>query len=375
MSHKKIKNEPAYTVHPYEIAFCGFSRTGKTTLITRLIKKFSKNYKVAYLKHNVHGFEVDHDGKDTYQASRSGARSIFIGDADHCAIIQNGPYNLTRYQDVFLENDFAFIEGYKCSPIPKIIFIDEDEEILEDIRNNPLENILAFCGVKDVYPALPVDVPYFQRDDIRGVQTLIDRFFQEQAAKIPVFGLVLAGGKSTRMKKDKSRIHYHGQSQIEYCYGLLSKVCQKIFISNRDDQSMMAEHKNLPQIHDVFLNMGPLGGILSAMTAYPRAAWLVLACDLPFVTLKTLEQLISQRNPFKMATAYRSADDHWPEPLCAIYEPKGFLLAMKSIACGINCPRKILAQSDVEIILQGDQNVLENVNSPEEYIRAIKRIQ
>ena len=50
-------------------------------------------------------------------------------------------------------------------------------------------------------------------------------------------------------------------------------------------------------------------------------AWLVLACDLPFLDRATLQHLIAQRASARLATAYRSSSDGQPEPLCAIFEP------------------------------------------------------
>jgi molybdenum cofactor guanylyltransferase len=47
----------------------------------------------------------------------------------------------------------------------------------------------------------------------------------------------------------------------------------------------------------------------------------VLACDLPFLTDAALAQLLEERDPTALATAYRSAHDGLPEPLCAIWEP------------------------------------------------------
>ena len=81
------------------------------------------------------------------------------------------------------------------------------------------------------------------------------------------------------MKVDKSILHYHGMTQVEYAFQLLQKYCDKIFISNRKEQTELQGHNVAPQIHDQpeFSDMGPIGGILSAMTTHPQAAWLVLA--------------------------------------------------------------------------------------------------
>ena len=134
----------------------------------------------------------------------------------------------------------------------------------------------------------------------------------------PLYGLILTGGKSTRMGKDKALLNYHGKTQTEFCYELLEGFCDKVFISNRKDQSVVQGHKGLPQIHDHenYSGIGPLAGILSSMQKYPKAAWLVLACDLPYVCAKTIKHLIEHRNSKRLATAYQSSHDQLPEPLC-----------------------------------------------------------
>ena len=196
--------------------------------------------------------------------------------------------------------------------------------------------------------------------------------FMKRSRKVPLYGLVLAGGKSTRMKKDKSLLEYHGKKQALYCFDLLGQFCDQVFISNRKEQSRLAAYRNLPQIHDVFVDIGPLGGILSAMIRHPKSAWLVLACDLPFVNGYTIKALIKKRNLSKMATAYRSTyGPNLPEPLCAIYEPKAMFQLLQFLAQGIQCPRAILLRSDTHLVTQSLGVSLDNVNSPQEYREAL----
>lgn len=194
-----------------------------------------------------------------------------------------------------------------------------------------------------------------------------ERLSEDSKTEVPLYGLVLAGGKSSRMKTDKSLLEYHGRSQTKYCFDLLSQLCESVFLSNRNDQSGLPSHKDLPQIHDTFLNMGPLDGILTAMARYPHAAWLVLACDLPFVDKDVLSVLLEKRDPSKIATAYRSTNDDLPEPLCAIYEPRSIFSLLKFLTDGDTCPRKILINSDIHLIEQDRKISLENINNPEEY--------
>jgi molybdopterin-guanine dinucleotide biosynthesis protein A len=188
----------------------------------------------------------------------------------------------------------------------------------------------------------------------------------------PIFGLVLAGGKSTRMKKDKASLQYHDKIQSAHCFDLLTPLCERVFISKRRHQRNRKGETVLPRIddHDGFAGIGPLGGILSAMAENPKAAWLVLACDLPFVTKKILAELIAKRAPERIATAYQSRHDGLPEPLCAIYEPRAQARLKKFFKKGIFCPRKILIQSDTRLLRPGDKKALDNVNTSVEYAQA-----
>ncbi len=184
-----------------------------------------------------------------------------------------------------------------------------------------------------------------------------------------LYGLVLVGGKSTRMKQDKASLKYHGQEQSVYCFNLLNRFCSKVFLSNRKEQKESSGQKGFPQIHDAaaFLDIGPLAGILSAMEKYPKVSWLVLACDIPFVDEKTIQYLIDHRNPVKIATAFKSVHDNLPEPLCAIYESHAQKNLRDSIKKGIQCPRKILINSDTELLTPPDKKALDNINYPQEY--------
>lgn len=182
----------------------------------------------------------------------------------------------------------------------------------------------------------------------------------------PVFGLVLAGGASTRMRTDKATLQYHGQTQLEWAYDLVSQVCAAMFVSVRPDQREEPIRSRYPQIVDREIGVGPLAGIHAALLAHPKAAWLVVACDLPFLTEAVLRRLLEQRDPSRVATAYRSAHDTLPEPLCAIWEPASSSLVAAQLASGKQCPRKLLINAACKLIELPDARALDNVNTPEE---------
>ncbi len=187
-----------------------------------------------------------------------------------------------------------------------------------------------------------------------------------------LYGLILAGGFSKRMGQDKALMAYHGKPQIEYVQDLLNAYCQEFFLSKRSNQST---YNNFPSINDTeeFSDIGPLGGILSAMKAYPNVSWLIMACDLPFVTNETLRYLIENRKEQSLATAFKSAHDDLPEPLCTIWEGHGYNKIQDFLKNGLRCPRKILINGGIHLIEQKNLRWLDNVNDQNEYKEALQR--
>lgn len=187
----------------------------------------------------------------------------------------------------------------------------------------------------------------------------------------PVYGLVLAGGRSTRMGRDKAGIEFQGRSQLERAFGLLEPLTARSFVSVRPDQQDDPLRTRFPQIVDLPDGAeGPTRGIRAAQQAHPEAAWLVVACDLPLLDAATLQNLIARRDPARIATAYRSGHDGLPEPLCAIWEPASAAPLAAFIAGGRNCPRKFLIQSDTLLLEQPRPDSLDNVNTPAELAAA-----
>jgi molybdopterin-guanine dinucleotide biosynthesis protein A len=192
--------------------------------------------------------------------------------------------------------------------------------------------------------------------------------------KTEVYGLILAGGKSSRMNTDKGELQYHAAtSQRSFLYQLLQKYCTKTFISCRGDQ-VAALQKEEAYIADENLYKGPLNGILSAYHLHPGKAWMVVAVDLPHVTDTTIAALINQRDDLKPATAYATKASKIPEPLIAIWEPTALSEVEKYIQAGNACPRKFLIGQDIKIIFPTEDTELFNANYYSEYLEAKNRM-
>jgi molybdopterin-guanine dinucleotide biosynthesis protein A len=185
----------------------------------------------------------------------------------------------------------------------------------------------------------------------------------------PLNGLVLAGGKSRRMGTDKDLIKWNGREQRYYMADMLNKFCEEVYISYRPEQAkdVDAAYKTLP---DTFLNMGPFGGILSALRSQRDKAWLVVACDLPLLDDEAIRFLIVNRASQNIATTYESPFDGLPEPLITIWEPESYPVLLNYLGKDITCPRKVLMNSDPLILKSPNPNALMNVNTPGDAAKA-----
>jgi molybdopterin-guanine dinucleotide biosynthesis protein A len=176
------------------------------------------------------------------------------------------------------------------------------------------------------------------------------------------------------MKRDKAELAYRGEPQLARAQALLRKHVAEAFVSVRADQANDPARASHPTICDAPGASGPTAGILAAQDAHPEAAWLVLACDLPYLDDTTLGYLTAHRDATRVATAFRSAHDGEPEPLCAIWEPASRALLASYVAGGGRCPRKFLGSHATHLLALPRSNALDNVNAADEYWAAMESI-
>ncbi|MEP0546949.1 MAG: molybdopterin-guanine dinucleotide biosynthesis protein B [Rhodothermales bacterium] len=364
-----------FTYHPFEVALCGYSGAGKTTLACRLLARWADRYHVGFVKHDAHRFEMDEPGKDTHRAAEAGAAGVMINDPRHFARISTLPYSTFERATAFLDADFVLAEGFKRSDLPKLLLLDPDGRAEREYRDGRFTNVLAVVGPAERPEGL--GVPLFHRDDVDDVAELIESHVRRQA-EAPLYGLVLVGGESRRMGRPKWALDYRGEPQAARTARLLGTVCERVFLSVRPGQAV----EGMPEaerIEDRFPAWGPSTGILSAMEAHPEAAWLVAACDLPFLDARTLEDLVAGRDPLKLATAYRSthggSHEGLPEPLCAVWEPRARLRLLQAAGLGMACPRKVLIESVPRLLDLANARALDNANTPGEYEAARAALQ
>lgn len=188
-------------------------------------------------------------------------------------------------------------------------------------------------------------------------------------------GFILAGGASSRMGEDKSRLSLGGRTFVGNAAGALRAVAARVcVVSSRAD----AESHGLPVAEDLRAGLGALGGLHAALDAC-RAEWAaVVACDLPFVTGELLARLLSECTTETDAVVPVQEDGR-VQPLCALYRARVCLGQVEEMMReGELRPRVLLRRVRSRLVafeelrdLAGSARFFLNVNTPEDYARAI----
>ena len=157
------------------VSIVGKSNSGKTTLLEKIIPELVKRgYRVATIKHNLHGFDIDHEGKDSYRHKKAGAHTTIVSSPHQLALIQDVDHNysLDEIRDRYIKNvDIILTEGYKGNPFPKI-------EVFRKALKRPLlcakeDNLFAVAADTK----LDIDVPCFDINDAKSIVDLIENKF------------------------------------------------------------------------------------------------------------------------------------------------------------------------------------------------------
>lgn len=376
--HTNLERRSNDTFATNELVLLG----AKCRIIADVVREVSEklsNYKLAYFDAS-HAIDVAKNKLSEYVFHHEG----------NVQITTSGNINKFQQRLDFAQFDFVFINGNHYAGCKQIVFLDLEKEGSINKRIDQISDVQFFIktskevaifqSLKDKFPNWK-EFPQYELADIVNISNHITELIKETISNVK--GLVLVGGKSTRMGTDKSQLNYFGKPQKEHVKELLENNKLDTFYSVRPFNSAQGDKKELnvisnsaekPQeITDSFLNLGPFGGICSAFQKDPNSAWLVLATDVPFVDDEVIQLLLKNRNPSKVATAIKGKGKEFVEPLITIYEPKAYPVLLQYLAQGYSCPRKMLINSDVEII-EVDDSLIRNINTPEEFELAKKEL-
>jgi molybdopterin-guanine dinucleotide biosynthesis protein A len=362
--HAKLKLRDNDNFAANEVSFVGT----KCDVISRLVQQVSEkmtSYKLAYLDAS-HNENIKIKSIETVTFHHKGTVNISF----------NSALNKFNQRIQFSQFDFVFINGNHYPGFKQILILDNSKKTSVLKRLDQLNNIqfvIKMTNDTEYFDFLITHNPQIENllcyhiDEIDKISKHIENLIKEKIA--PIHGLVLAGGKSLRMGIDKGTLNFYGKNQRDIAFELLEKHHLKTFLSVREEQEISIKNK----ITDKYIGLGPFGAICSAFQENPDVAWLVIATDLPFVNDDVIQKLLQHRNPSKAATTIKGKNKQFPEPLITIWEPKSYTLLLNYLAQGYSCPRKVLINSDIEIV-EVDDHLIRNINTPEDFNTAYKEI-
>ena len=134
------------------------------------------------------------------------------------------------------------------------------------------------------------------------------------------YGLVICGGKSSRMGMDKSQVSYHQKEQRYHAYEMLQRLVEKVFLCCNH---MQATSIHAPYLHLTdykrYKNIGPMGALISAYKLFPGKNFVVVGCDYPFLSQATMNIFVSSIVNKKQPVAFYNKTIDLYEPLLAFY--------------------------------------------------------
>lgn len=284
------------------IAFCGYSGSGKTTLLVDLIGELvRRGLRVAAIKHDAHGLQIDTPGKDSDRLFRAGANVHVRGPGE--GLIRHhrdGDEDLASAVDrMRADHDVVLIEGHKATPWPKVWLLSPDE------TGPPPE-------VTRVEVVLP-------RDDRRLASVLpwITRRLARDWLDTPVRMGVLIGGASLRMGRPKHLLESDGATLVERLFHSANeRNLSPALLGAGDVPSSLAGVTRLPDPPGI---AGPLAGLVSAMRWDPDCAWVLAAVDMPLLDAACFDWLLSHRAPGRIGVV--PIIDGEPQSTFSLWEP------------------------------------------------------
>lgn len=180
-----------------------------------------------------------------------------------------------------------------------------------------------------------------------------------------VKALILIGGKSTRMGEDKYLLGINGKPQYQYLHDLLTAAGLDVSLSINGGQSQVIP-ATYNTIVDQYNEIGPMGGLISAITLDSKSSWLIVACDLIHLDKRALQELIQANEETYDIITYQEEGSPFFETTCTLYNPGSYILLKRALRNREYSLQNILRKASVKTVIPYKADILHNANVPED---------
>jgi len=358
------------------VSFTARSGTGKTTFLEKLIPALlRRGVRVMVVKHDVHGFEVDKPGKDSWRLREAGARRVLLANRHKLALMGavDGEVPLPELVARFGHDvDLILSEGYRRSAMPKILIARHGaRETLDPSEVSPL-----VAAVTD--HDLGLDVPQFPLDDPEPcADFLVSRYVRtEGTVDRDLTGVLLAGGWSRRMGSPKTEMEFGGRPLLPDLVDRMASVCSGgVLVVRRKWQELPALPDPARVVDDLLPERAALGGLFTGLALARTRFVFLAACDMPLLSPAAMEGL--RVLPPPTADVILPVRDGHSEPTHAVYGHRCLGAIKRALLAGEFGMGRWLGSVRVERIpeerwrrFDPDGRSFLNVNTPEDLARA-----
>lgn len=328
-----------WNYHPMELMVR--PRGLESVLARRLATNLSQFHQVALVRHGPSYLARPLEQSGIGTARVDGVWAVVGANGQDCLFAHDGHFDLLQQRTLLVDVDLAVVEGRLAAKAPTILELEPDGGGIGDLPEEAIGSLVACVGPRRPGQIPPGGLPWFRPEDEEGLLDLCMDHLDRRVRKRPLWGLVLASGRSDRPDMAaKARI--------------LAEHCDRCFIEGPADPSWTAMGWEIAG--NACPSLGRLGTILACQETGADAALLVLDESTSAVEAELFDRLVALRDPFRTATVYRGSNTHLPTAFPGIWEPKSRIRILQALAAGLSCPERILVHSRIQLLDRGDSN-------------------
>ncbi|MCP4716354.1 MAG: NTP transferase domain-containing protein [Deltaproteobacteria bacterium] len=340
---------------PPFLSIVGPKGSGKTRMIADLIGCLtSRGYRIGAVRYLLDNHRIDKPGSDRDSYHQAGAVCTALaarGELTHFMSTSSFPEQELQLKRMFHDCHLVLIEDCMHAAIDKIEMV-------------PAQETKFLCGDDDRLSAVVgrgragVNIPCFQQSDVAGAADFIEQHYLR-----PVLcAAVLAGGRSSRLGRNKALLELGGATVIERMVGLVSDFAAQVkIITNSPDEY---REFSIEMIGDLRPGNGPLSGIHAAVATSACEYVMVVSCDMPLIGPEQVRELTSVY-PGNDITIFKH--DKTFEPLCAVYR-RSCLDALNDLIDHNECRIiDLFPALKVNVIRSAEGTRFRSINTEEDY--------
>lgn len=211
---------------------------------------------------------------------------------------------------------------------------------------------------------------------------------EPSAGELPISGILLAGGRSSRMGTDKALLDRQGKPLLWHIAGGMAELCNPLVVAVGEKEREMLYREALDElvdrasfVCDVYPGRGPLAGLHAALSILPEGYAFVMACDMPFLSKSLLRRMIAQTTTIRDGQEEAVSGIEQPDvimapnqPFHALYHTRIADKLERLLEQGEYRVMKMLAQMRVTVVSleSEEERAFQNLNTPEAYTQFLR---